>query len=83
MQTRNVDRSPRIEALRTELAAGNKSALEQFWQDVTRQGTPLVEPVAGDPRAALVTFIWRGADNVKSVFVTGTLVRGERALITG
>ena len=79
-QTNRPDLSPRIKALRTELGAGNNSALDQFWQEVTRQGTPLVEPLADDSKNALVTFIWRGGDDVKSVFVTGTLVRGERAL---
>ena len=80
MQSRQPDQSPRIKTLRTQLEGGNSSALQQFWEEVTRQGTPLVESVDGDSTTALVTFIWRGADDVRSVFVTGTLVRGERAM---
>lgn len=49
-------RSPRLQALRERLAAGGDSA--DFWAQVAREGTPLVETVDG---TTLVTFLWRGA----------------------
>ena len=35
--------SPRIEALRKEIASG-RATTEAFWQEVTKEGTPLIEP---------------------------------------
>ena len=47
--------TPRLIALRNELQAGNRAALENFWQEIPKHGTPLVEPIPGDdarlPRA--------------------------------
>lgn len=62
--------SPRIAALAAVLAAGGTT--EAFWQDVEREGTPLVEesavPAAPRPGArqktqpgTVMTFLWRGA----------------------
>ena len=42
--------SPRLAALQKELKAGNRAALENFWQEVTKQGAPLVEPIKGENR---------------------------------
>jgi len=54
--------SPRIAALRRALEAGDAGALAAFWDEVAREGTPLVEPVAGDDSRSLVTFLWRDAN---------------------
>lgn len=51
--------SPRLAALKRELEAGRAVALEEFWREVSRTGAPLVEPVEGDERNLLVTFLWR------------------------
>lgn len=48
-------RSPRITAL---AEAPEKAA--DFWRAVEAEGTPLIEPVDGDPEHAAVTFLWRG-----------------------
>jgi hypothetical protein len=50
--------SPRLAGLQKEKGAGNASAVETFWREVTRQGTPLIEPIKGDERTVLVTFLW-------------------------
>ena len=34
--------SPRLIALQEELQAGNRGALENFWQEITQQGAPLI-----------------------------------------
>lgn len=54
--------SPRLGALRRRLRAGDRAALDAFWQEVRAHGTPLVEPLRDDDRHALVTFLWQGAD---------------------
>lgn len=59
--------SPRVGALAKELAAGNRAALEKFWEEVSKQGTPLVEPVAQSEKYRWVTFLWRGKQNLRWV----------------
>ncbi|MGE8364021.1 enterochelin esterase domain-containing protein [Cupriavidus sp.] len=67
--------SPRLRALAGTLADGGGSAA--FWEEMRRQGTPLVEPLgapgahraengAGDE--VLVTFLWRGASHGVRLF---------------
>lgn len=62
--------SPRLAELDKKLAAGDKSVLASFWQDVEKAGTPLVEP-ADDPDFRLVTFLWRAGpkDNLTNVIL--------------
>jgi len=52
-------RSPRLQTLLQELAAGNPDALASFWRDIAEQGTPLIEPISDDDAHASVTFLWR------------------------
>ena len=61
--------SPRLASLRKDVQAGNLSALESFWQETTRQGTPLVEPIKGDERNVLVTFLWRSKEAANVVIM--------------
>lgn len=60
--------SPRLQALAQTLAAGGGT--EDFWQERARQGTPLVEPLP--ERESLVTFLWRGAPEIRSVRLFGS-----------
>jgi hypothetical protein len=50
--------SPRFVCLQQELEAGNDKALEFFWKEISKQGTPLVEPVEGDKDQSWVTFLF-------------------------
>jgi enterochelin esterase family protein len=65
--------SPRIAALQKELEAGNRAALENFWQEVTKQGAPLVEPIKGESRYVWLTFLWRAKEETKNVVVGSDL----------
>jgi enterochelin esterase-like enzyme len=65
--------SPRLETLQREVEAGNAAALEAFWQEVSQQGTPLIEPIPGDGENSLVTFIWRAEHNNQEVAVVSAL----------
>jgi len=35
------------------------AALTTFWREVEAEGAPLVEPIEGDERHVLLTFLWR------------------------
>jgi enterochelin esterase-like enzyme len=64
--------SPRLTALRHELETKTPSALERFWKRIAEEGTPLVEPAEGKADEVLVTFLWRGGDETRSVVVVGS-----------
>ena len=63
--------SPRIAALDRELQSGKLAALDQFWQAVTSEGTPIIEEIQGDERNTLVTFVWRAKEQTNNVVVFG------------
>jgi enterochelin esterase-like enzyme len=73
-QTPSQPSSPTIKALRAQVARGAKST-EAFWQMIAEKGTPLVEPLEGNPRYILVTFLWRGQPNTRNVAVIGTFMK--------
>lgn len=49
--------SPRIQRLRHDLQNARSDALSAFWEEVARQGTPMIEP--GPDGFSSVTFLWR------------------------
>lgn len=61
--------SPRVLELKRDLGSGRAGVLEEFWRGVSREGAPLVEPIQGDERNLLVTFLWRGGAAEKFVAV--------------
>lgn len=61
--------SPRIQTLKREIESGRTAALAEFWQEMMRQGTPLVEPFIGQNTLRLVTFLWRGTPDLHNVVV--------------
>lgn len=68
--------SPRLAALAKELKAGNRAALDSFWQEL-KDKAPLVEPVAGDDKFLWVSFIWRGDSEARRVDMFGGLPSGD------
>jgi enterochelin esterase-like enzyme len=67
--------SPRIDALRKQVASGN-SDINAFWKQVTAEGTPLVESIEKDRQHQLVTFLWRGTSETRNVFPVGSFKIG-------
>lgn len=57
-----IEISPRIASLQRRVESGDKSALAEFWQEIARTGTPLIEPAKDEPNEVIVTFLWRAAD---------------------
>ncbi|MGY0022390.1 enterochelin esterase [Streptomyces sp. YJ-C3] len=49
--------------------AGRARLAEEFWQDVTALGTPLVEELDGEPDHRAVTFLWRGHRATRQVLL--------------
>jgi enterochelin esterase family protein len=69
--------SPRIDALRKQVASG-KADINAFWKQVTAEGTPLVESIEKDPQHQLITFLWRGTPETRNVFPIGSFKVGGR-----
>jgi enterochelin esterase-like enzyme len=63
--------SPRLFALQKEIQGGNRAAAEAFWKEIAEKGSPLVEPVPGDSRNVLITFLWRGDASTRNVVMLG------------
>ncbi len=61
--------SPRINALRTAVETGNLASVGTFWQQVEQAGAPIIEPLPGDDKNMLVTFLWKGTPDTRNVFV--------------
>lgn len=66
---------PRLHALQRDLEAGSTSALEAFWQEVAKRGTPLIESIQDDAKHSWVSFVWRAPDATATVSLAGR-VRG-------
>jgi len=73
--------SARLEILRGALEAGNVKALDVFWRQVTKQGTPLIEGIEGDGDHSLVTFLWR-ASEIRGVAVISLLTSPSTSPMT-
>lgn len=42
------------------------NAIDRFWREAADLGTSLVEPVGGDQENVLVTFLFRGGEDIRS-----------------
>jgi len=64
-----------IQSSRLAGLTGEPSAaqLEQFWREVSTQGTPLIEAAPADTTHALVTFLWRGSPDTRNAAVFATI----------
>ena len=62
-----IESSRRLFGLKERLEAGDTRALGEFWREVARTGTPLIEPAQDDPHQVVVTFVWRGGPNTRGV----------------
>jgi enterochelin esterase-like enzyme len=65
----NADDSPALKTLRMRLEAGDSAAVQSFWAGVSRNGTPLIEPIANEAGYSFVTFLWRGNEQTWNVVI--------------
>jgi enterochelin esterase-like enzyme len=78
---RDVDASasPRMSQLRRDIESGTPSATQEFWAEVQRTGTPLVEPIPGNKTHSFVTFVWKGSPGTRNVAVINGINGAEPA----
>jgi enterochelin esterase family protein len=62
--------SLRLNALQKELSNGNRASLEIFWQEIAKQGTPLVESIPDNTLYVHVTFLWRAKADEENVLIS-------------
>jgi enterochelin esterase-like enzyme len=66
-QPQTAIESPRLAALASQIEKGDKSSINNFWQEIEKNGTPLVEPAAGEKVFYLVTFLYHGSEETENV----------------
>lgn len=66
---REMYESSYIRNLKADLYAGKPKAVANFWEAVKAKTTPLVEPIEGDARYMLATFLWQGNETTRNVEV--------------
>ena len=59
--------------LKKDLADGNKSALNNFWNKIEKSGTPLIENINSDENHKLVTFIVKANNDTKNAVIVCSL----------
>ena len=64
--------SPRLAMLAREIKAGNRAAVQQFWEDLKGKA-PLIETIPEHDNLRLVTFLWRGGDESGEIRFIGTV----------
>ncbi|MFC9846813.1 enterochelin esterase [Streptomyces sp. NPDC060223] len=69
---------PRVARLVTDLGATDDGQHEllttEFWAEVVRLGTPLIEELADEPGHRAVTFLWRGDRATRQVLLLGNRI---------
>lgn len=61
--------SPKINALMKQLIIDNTNAINLFWENIEREGAPLIESIKDDGKNALLTYIYKGDDSTKNIVV--------------
>jgi len=64
-----VVESRRIQALRASVERGERDSVNAFWEELTKTGAPLIEPIAGDRENMAVTFLWKDKPGTQNVLV--------------
>jgi enterochelin esterase-like enzyme len=72
---RAIEISPRIAALKLRLETGDRHALDEFWQERVRTGTPLIEPAKDSADEVIATFVWRGDAHTQYVGLLAPLLK--------
>jgi len=67
--TRPTLESPRIKDLRSSIESGKQGSLDAFWLEIQKRGSPIIEPLPGDGKNMLVTFLWRDTPDTHNVMV--------------
>jgi Domain of unknown function (DUF3327) len=69
--------SPRLIRLTEEIRSrARATALASFWAEIRRDGSPLIEPIPGEPNYSWVTFLWRAVGKTTNVVVVDGVAAG-------
>jgi hypothetical protein len=63
------ERSPRLLQLRKDIADAKTGALTAFWKTIEPSGAPLIEHIPDSDASFLVTFVWKGTPETRSVLL--------------
>lgn len=66
--------SPTITKLQSAVSRHSENAEQDFWSQIQKTGTPLVESIANDSHDILVTFLWRGDSETHNVVLVNTAI---------
>lgn len=65
--------SPRIQKLDEKLKIDKYKAVEEFWDEVRENGSPIIEKIEGDDKNYLVTVVWKECEPVDRMAVFGEM----------
>ena len=69
--------SPRMAALKKVVETSDRAkVVAAFWEEIRKDGTPLVEPVEGDAQYSWVTFLWQAKENTINVAIIDGVASG-------
>src|SRR5271165_3550201 len=61
--------SSRIKALKASVEGGKPESVAAFWEEIRKEGAPILEPLPGDDKNMLATFLWKGTPATQNVVV--------------
>ncbi len=68
----NALRSKVLLHLKKKVESGNIEAINTFWDEILRQGTPIIEKDESDNNNSLVTILFRGQHDTENIVIHGT-----------
>src|SRR5262249_17728624 len=71
--------SPRVASLAEQVRRGDAAAVDRFWRSLEGKA-PIVHPIEGDAERVRVTFLWRGGNETRRVFLIGGVPGGDETL---
>lgn len=74
-----AQQSPSIIAVTRSVAAGDAGAVDHFWSTVVRNTSPAIEPIPGDNKHVLATFLWKDPGDTKAIVVSARFFSADPA----
>lgn len=64
---RTMIESPVIMKLKEKIELGNNEAVQVFWNNIEKANAPLIEKIDGDLENSLVTFVYKGNEDIENI----------------
>jgi enterochelin esterase-like enzyme len=61
--------STRLRSLESKTQNRDAEAVDQFWKEIEKEGTPYLEQIAGNEHEVLATFLWRAKSDTRGVLL--------------